>query len=101
MQILAEHGRLLHHALAPQGALIAVPGLAIAEELAGDRRDAPMDRALHALAVHIMVMLGRVLMHEQDMVEAAGQDQAREGTQPGEAVLALIFVQARMAKSRG
>src|SRR3546814_3502758 len=42
-----------------------------------------------------------VVIHEQDVVEPAGDDQPRERAQPGEPALALIVVQAGMAKARG
>src|SRR3546814_19593306 len=42
-----------------------------------------------------------VVIHEQDVVEPAGDDPPRERAQPGEPALALIVVQAGMAKARG
>lgn len=47
MQILAEHGRLLHDTFAEQHALVVAPLLAIADETPGDGADAAMDRAVH------------------------------------------------------
>ncbi len=47
-----------------------------------------------------IVVVGRVLaVHEQDVVEAAGDDQAGERPQPGEPALALVLVQAGMAEA--
>ena len=40
-----------------------------------------------------------VVIHEQRMVEPAGDDQPREGAEPRKAAFAFIFVQARMAKA--
>src|SRR3546814_6512005 len=42
-----------------------------------------------------------VVIHEQGVVESAGDDQPRKGAQPGEPALAFILVQAGMATARG
>src|SRR3546814_17807777 len=42
-----------------------------------------------------------VVIHEEGVVESAGDDQPRKGAQPGEPALAFILVQAGMAKARG
>src|SRR3546814_975328 len=44
VQVLAEHRRLLDDALAPQGAFVAVPALAIAGQPRRDRPDPPVER---------------------------------------------------------
>ena len=78
VEVLAEHGRLLDDAFAPQRAALAIPALAIADEPAGDRRDAAMERMGDALAVGIVKVLRRLLLHQEDVVEPAGDEQARE-----------------------
>ena len=47
----------------------------------------------------IVVMVGRLLGHEADMVEPAGDEQPREGTQEAETALALGLVQAGMTEA--
>ena len=99
VQVLAEHRRLLDDALAPERALVAVPDLAVAGEPRRDGRDPAVDRAVDRLAVDVVVV-GRVLaVHEQDVVEAAGDDQAGERAQPGQPTLALVLVQPGMAEA--
>ena len=46
----------------------------------------------------IVVAVGRHFARPKDMVEPAGQQQAREGSRPGEPALAFIFMQAGMAE---
>ena len=99
MQVLAEHRRLLHHAFGPEHAVVAVPALAVAGEPRRDGADAAVDRMADGLAWAVDIVVGRLVVHEQDVVEPAGDEQAGEGAQPGEAALALIFVQARMAEA--
>ena len=83
MQILAEHRRLLHDAFAPQHAVVAVPGLAIAGQSRRNGADAAVDRMADGLPWAVDIMVGRLVVHEQDMVEAAGHHQPGKGPQPG------------------
>src|SRR3546814_3940317 len=61
VQVLAEHRRLLDDALAPQGAFVAVPALAIAGQPRRDRPDPPVERGRNffARAVDIMARIDR------------------------------------------
>src|SRR3569833_2869342 len=96
MQILAEHRRLLHHALGPEDAAVSLPALAIPCEPRRNCAAAPMQRMLHGLLGRIDIGVGRHLVHEQDAVEPARHQQPRERPRPGEPSLALVFVEARM-----
>ena len=73
--------------------------LAIAGEPRRDRADAAVDRMADGLPRPVDIVLGRLVVHEQDVVEAAGDQQAGEGAQPGEPALAFILVQARMPEA--
>src|SRR3546814_20266702 len=78
------HRRLLDDALAPQGAFVAVPALAIAGQPRRDRPDPPVERGRNFFARAVDIMARIVVIHEQGVVESAGDDQTRKGAQPGE-----------------
>src|ERR1700733_1695853 len=78
MQVFTENRRLLHQTLAPKRALITVPALAIAQELAGDHADAAVQRTIDRLAMNIVIVLGRAFVHEQRVIEPACDHQARK-----------------------
>ncbi|MNE64766.1 hypothetical protein D3C80_1601940 [compost metagenome] len=44
-------------------------------------------------------MIRRVVVHEQDVVQPTGDHQPREGAEPAQTALALIFMQARMTEA--
>ncbi len=48
-----------------------------------------------------MEVAGIVFIHEQDVVEAAGDHQPRHGAEPAQAALAFIVVQGGILKARG
>ena len=101
VQVLAEHRCLDHGPLAPQEAAVALPSLAVTAEARGDGADASVDGVLHGLSVRVEILIRRRLIHEEDVIEPAGDDQPREGAQPTETAFAFIFVQAGIAKARG
>ena len=71
VQVLTEHGCLLHMSFAPKRAFVTDPMFSIADQSARDGGNTTMDGALHGLAMHIVVMGSGFLMHEEDVIEAA------------------------------
>src|SRR3546814_16152983 len=95
------HRRLLDDALAPQGAFVAVPALAIAGQPRRDRPDPPVERGRNFFARAVDIMARIVVLHEQGVVESAGDEQPRKGAHPGPPAPDFIRVQAGMAKASG
>src|SRR3546814_1715122 len=66
VQVLAEHRRLLDDALAPPGAFVAVPALAIAGPPRRDRPDPPVERGRNFFARAVDIMAGIVVIQRSE-----------------------------------
>ena len=98
-KVFAKHRRLLHHAFRPQHAAIAVPTLAIAGKPGGDGADTAMKRCRTVFLAGIIIVIGRRLLRAEDMIQAASDQETREGTSPGEPLLSFVLMQAGMAEA--
>ena len=74
-ELLSEEGCLEHLALREEHALVALPALAVSDETGGAVRDAPVEAERLRLLRRVVVVLGRVLRHEQRVLEPAGREQ--------------------------
>ena len=70
-QMLAEDRRLQRLALGPENALVALPALAVADQPRRPVREAAVERELLGLLRRVVVLGGRVLGHEQRVVDPA------------------------------
>ena len=99
-ELLAEHGGLEHLALRPQHALLAVPALAVAGQARRAVRHAPVQAEALGLLRREVVLRGRVLGHEERVVDPAGrQEPAAPGAEEAEA-LRLTEPRPREADAR-
>ena len=97
----AKTAALADHALGPEEAPVALPALAVAGQAGGKVRGAAVDRMLDRLARGVAVAVAGFAIHEQDVVETAGREQAGEAAQPAEAPLPLVFHQTGMLEAGG
>ncbi len=98
--MFAEDGSLRDDTFAPEKAFIAFPAFTIAGEFRRNGANATMNGMLDRLSRFVIIMIRRLVIHEEDMIETACDHQARERAHPAEATLAFIFMQARMAEAR-
>ena len=86
-ELLSEQGCLEHLALREEHALVALPALAVGDETGGAIRDAAVEAEHLRQLRRVVVLLGRVLRHEQRVLEPAGRQQpAAEVAEEAEAL---------------
>ena len=71
LQILTEHRPLGDNPFAPQSALVVVPALPVACQSRGDRADPPVNGVANAFPGAVNIVIGRLIVHEQDVIETA------------------------------
>ncbi len=97
-QVLAEHRHLRDLGLGMEGAGLAVPALAIAEEAGRNLRDPAMQRIIALGDARVDVARGARGRGRQRVVEAAGREQARERAQKTPAAAVLDRGERRVAR---
>ena len=75
-EVLAEDRCLQRLAFRPEHALVALPALAVARQPGGTVGEASVERELLGLLRRVVVLGGRVLGHEQRVVDPAGGQKA-------------------------
>src|SRR5690606_15619831 len=96
---LAKNGSLRDDTLAPEITFIVFPALTIAGKFRGNRTYTAMNGVFDRLTRLVIIMVRRLVIHEEDMVETACHHQAGERTHPAKAAFPLIFMQSRMAET--
>ena len=96
-QLLAEDGGLQHLALGVEDALVAVPPLSVAGQARRAVRDPPVQAERLRRLRRVVVLLGRVLGHEQRVVETAGRQEA--AAEVAEEAQALRLVEPRSGEA--
>ncbi len=75
-EVLAEDRCLQRLAFRPEHALVALPVLAVTRQPGGAVGEAPVERELLGLLRRVVILGGRVLGHEQRVVDPAGGEKA-------------------------